>query len=331
MKLADLGEFGFIDRLRRRTDAGEGVLLGIGDDCAAVVTPPGETLLMTSDLLIEGVHFRRDWTDWHRLGRKCVAVNVSDIAAMGGTPRFLLLGLGLPPQLPLAELDGLIDGFLEGARTYGALLVGGDTCRSPQGLFISVTAQGSVPREELVGRGGARPGQAIYVSGTLGDSALALRELLAGRTPDSFLASRHHDPSARVELGRRLAAARLPTAMIDLSDGLLADLGHVLASSGAGARIELERLPLSPSFRRALVEDPAAIDLALNGGEDYELLFAVPSDREEALAALTRGAEPPLTRIGVVTSATGEINVVDGKGRLYQSQQRGYNHFAPNT
>lgn len=327
MRLSQLGEFGFIERIRRAVSSAEGITLGIGDDCAATAMTSGELLLTTTDLLIEDIHFRRSWSDLKLLGRKSVAVNVSDIAAMGGAPRHLCLALGVPAEMTVEDLDAFIAGFLEAAGEYGATLVGGDTCRSPGPFIISVTAEGAVPEGELVCRAGAREGDAIYVSGTLGDSALALRVLSAGETPDSFLSGRHHDPAARAQLGRALAASGIPSAMIDLSDGLAADLGHILSESGGGARIDEEALPLSDSFRRALEKDPELIELALSGGEDYELLFTVPPGRESALAPLGLSLSLPLTRIGTVTAAA-ELLVTGRLGRPYRPGKTGFNHFS---
>ncbi|BCR06867.1 thiamine-monophosphate kinase [Desulfuromonas versatilis] len=329
MKLSELGEFGFIRRLRQQVSDGPGVRLGIGDDCAALELPPGELLLTTTDLLIEQVHFRRDWTDPRSLGRKSVAVNISDIAAMGGTPRHLFLGLGIPAATEAEELEAFMAGFIEAAAEYGAALVGGDTCRSAGPLLISVTAQGSVPAEELVRRGGARPGDAIYVSGTLGDSALALDRLLAGAEPDPWLARRHHDPTARSGLGRALAAARLPSAMIDLSDGLLADLGHVLEASGVGARVELGLVPLSPAFRAALAAAPGLVELALAGGEDYELLFTLDPRHEPQLQRLAAEVGVPLTRVGRIVSPEEGLQILDLQGHPYRPTRLGFNHFQP--
>jgi thiamine-monophosphate kinase len=327
VKLADLGEFGFIDRIARSVPPEAGVRLGIGDDCAALSLPPGELLLTTTDLLIEQVHFRRDWTDLRTLGRKSVAVNVSDIAAMGGAPRHLFLGLAVPPGMSVEDLDDFVAGFLEAARHYGATLAGGDTCRSPGPLLISVTAEGAVPERELIRRSGARPGDAVYVSGTLGDSGLALRLLVAGDEPAPFLSRRHHDPEARTGLGRALARAAIPTAMIDVSDGLLADLGHILESSQAGAVIEAAALPLSDPFRRALALDPALLDLALAGGEDYELLFTVQPEREAGLAELAGSVGVPVTRLGKVTAPQEGLIVLDRDGRPIEPRKTGYDHF----
>lgn len=325
MSLAGLGEFGLIARIRQAVSDPAELRLGIGDDCAAVVPPPGELLLTTTDLLIEGVHFRRDWTSARDLGRKSVAVNVSDIAAMGGTPRQIFLGVGLPADFPLAQIQEFLDGVLEATAEYGAALAGGDTCRSPGPLFISVTAQGSVPPEELLTRGGARPGDAIYVSGTLGDSALALRQLQAGSLPPPELARRHHDPKARVALGRRLASGRLASALIDLSDGLLGDLGHILAASGVGARLFPESLPLSEPVRSALPEPRAQQQLALTGGEDYELLFTVPAAQEGALAALA-SAGLALTRIGEIEAEPG-LKLLAADGSTLPLPTGSFKHF----
>lgn len=326
MKLAQLGEFGLIERIRAAAPAGR-LRLGIGDDCAAQALGPGELLLTTTDLLVEGVHFRREWTDLRRLGRKSVSVNVSDIAAMGGEPRALYLALALPPDLTLEEVDAFTSGVLEAAGEYGAVLAGGDTCRSPGPLLISVTAEGAVPEGEMIRRSGARPGDALYVSGTLGDSALALRHLLAGEEPPPPLAARHHDPAARVRLGRSLAAAGIASAMIDLSDGLLADLGHILTASGTGAEVEVRALPLSPEFRNALAADPDLLDLALSGGEDYELLFTVPSGVERHLGDAAGEAGIQVTRIGKIVHSGAGCTVRDADGGIRAGTRRGFNHF----
>lgn len=326
MKLAQLGEFGLIERIRQKAPAGR-MRLGIGDDCAAQPLGAGELLLTTTDLLVEGVHFRREWTDLRRLGRKSVSVNVSDIAAMGGEPRALYMALALPPDLTIEEVDAFADGFLEAAGEYGAVLAGGDTCRSPGPLLISVTAEGAVAEGEMIPRSGARPGDALYVSGTLGDSALALHRLLAGEEPSASLAARHHDPAARIRLGRSLAAAGIASAMIDVSDGLLADLGHILKGSETGAEVEVSALPLSGEFRQAIAAAPELIELALGGGEDYELLFTVPPEREDSLAQAAEDGGVGITRIGQIVSADCGLLVRGADGRARPGKIRGFNHF----
>lgn len=327
MRLADLGEFGLIERIRQATGADPAVRLGIGDDCAAWEVPPGRQLLVTSDLLLEGVHFRRDWVDWELLGRKSVSVNLSDIAAMGGVPGQLILGLGLPADLEIAQLDRFFQGFLQAAAENQVSLVGGDTCRAQQFLTISVTALGSVAPDQLVTRSGAQVDDRLFVSGTLGDSALALRELLAQRNPEPFLANRHHNPTARVALGQALARQGLARAMIDLSDGLLADLGHILEASETGAAIQRDALPLSGPFKTALARDPSLWELALAGGEDYELLFAVPPASVPAVEILARDVGTALTCIGRVTAKDSGLKVFLPDGGQHRSRSGGFNHF----
>ena len=205
------------------------------------VSPHGHHLLTSTDLLIEDVHFRRDWTDCEALGHKAVAVNLSDIAAMGGTPRYLYLGLACPGDTDLDDINAFLNGVLDEAERHNVTLVGGDTCRSPGPWLISVTVEGSAPAHQAIGRDGAQPGDLIMVSGTLGDSALAL-QLAARRTeprkPSSL--ARHHRPTAQVELGRRLGELRLASAMIDISDGLVSDLEHILQASQVDGVIDEE-------------------------------------------------------------------------------------------
>lgn len=327
MSLADCGEFGLIERIRNQVAGRADVLIGIGDDCCATTLPPGEVLLTSTDLLLDAIHFRRDWTDLESLGRKAVAVNISDIAAMGGKPLTLSLGLGLPAGWSTEEFDQLISGVLSAAREYGVLLTGGDTCRSASGLILSITVQGSALPSQLLRRSGARPGDLLYVSGNLGDSALALRELVAGRLPAAELAARHHRPTARLCLGQALAARHLATAAIDLSDGLVADLGHILDASGVGALIHTAQLPLSAAFRAALLDDVSLLPLALTGGEDYELLWSAPPTAVAALSALSTELGLPLTPVGEVVAGTG-LSLLDATGAAIVLSRTGYNHFS---
>ncbi len=326
-EISSIGEFGLIERIRRAAPSAASLRVGIGDDCAAQAPVPAELLLTTTDMLIEEVHFRRAWTDLHRLGRKSVSVNISDIAAMGGAPKTLFLALGLPSAMTVAEVDEFAAGFLEAAAEYGAVLAGGDTCRSPGPLLICVTAQGAVPEMQLVSRAGAREGEAVYVSGTLGDSALALRMLQKGQTPCAAIAGRHHDPRARTELGRALAEGGIASAMIDVSDGLLADLGHILKASGVGALLDEESLPLSSSFREAFVADPEVLQLALSGGEDYELLFCTPPHKEGEIAALSAALSLPLTRIGEIRPPSEGFSLRHRDGSSRPVGSKGFSHF----
>lgn len=327
MKLQELGEFGLIDTIRVRTGGAPGVCRGIGDDAAEVEIPPGHRLLTSTDLLLEEVHFRFAWTSPLDLGRKAVAVNLSDIAAMGGTPRFLYVGLACPGTTAVAQLDAFVDGVLAEAEAHGVALVGGDTCRSPGPWVISVTIEGTAPAGQAVGRGGARRGDAVLVSGTLGDSALALALWQRGERPDPWLAARHNRPTPRVALGRALAQAGLVTAMIDLSDGIASDLEHILQASGAGADIRAAALPLSPAFRARLERAPEFFELALGGGEDYELLCTVPPARVAEALALGAQTGVPLTVVGMVTESAAGLQLCDAAGGRRPLRVRGYDHF----
>lgn len=317
-----LGEFGLIRWIQQQAGSGRHLSLGIGDDCSIQIQQADQDLLTSTDLLIEGIHFNRDWTSLFDLGRKSAAVNISDIAAMGGTPQSLFLGLGRPQGINDAEVEEFLSGFLLEARAYGAVLAGGDTCASPGPLMISVTVQGTIATGAAVCRRGASYGDVIYVSGCLGDSALALHLLQSGRQPDACLAERFHTPSPQVTLGRKLSERQLATAMLDISDGLLADLGHILEVSGGGAELEVDKLPLSRSFQEALKGDPALIDFALAGGEDYELVFTSAVKDLEKQTDLTSA----VTRIGRICRQPG-IRLRQADGDLYQCRRGGFDHF----
>jgi thiamine-monophosphate kinase len=327
MKLSELGEFGLIGRIAGRIAPGSGVLIGIGDDAAAIEPSPGCITLVTSDMLVEGIHFDLALCDPYTLGRKSLAVNLSDIAAMGGIPRHFLLALALPENLPVEFLDSFITGLLEMAAEFDVALVGGDTCASRGGLVISVTAMGEQLPGLVIRRDGAQPGDLIFVTGTLGDSALGLRHLKNGMRTGP-LAMKHLDPQPRVREGLALAKAGIPNAMIDVSDGLLSDLAHILDLSGGGARVELAHIPLSESFladRPHLAEGDYLLPLA--GGEDYELLFTAPPSQKEAAGALLSGLGTRVTVIGEVTANNG-LKVIAVDGSDYQAAASGYNHFS---
>jgi thiamine-monophosphate kinase len=317
-----LGEFELIDWIRRQTGTSAQLLQGIGDDCAVQRQESGLELLTTTDLLIESIHFNSAWTTFYQLGRKAAAVNLSDIAAMGGQPETLFLAVGRPAALGDLELQELLSGFLFETRLQGAVLAGGDSCASPGPLFLSVTAQGRIAAGEAIYRQGASSGDAVYVSGTLGDSALALRELQAGRQPEGALAARFHTPTPRVDLGQELAQRRLATAMLDISDGLVGDLGHILHASTVGAELELDCLPLSQPFSRALRAEATLIDLALVGGEDYELVFTSPR------LDLAEANEFPVkvTRVGTISPQPG-LRIRRPDGCLYQCRQAAFDHY----
>lgn len=322
-ELKKLGEFGLIKRIQKQVADADHLLKGIGDDCAIQRQNEGSELLTSTDLLIEGIHFKRDWIGMEMLGRKAAAVNISDIAAMGGQPRSLFLGVAAPENIKIAELEAFSQGFINTVESFGAVLAGGDTSRSPGPLMISVTVQGEIEAGKSICRDGAKPGEAIYVSGTLGDSALALKKLMANEEPDPKLLDRHNNPQPRVELGRKLVERQLATAMLDVSDGVVSDLGHIMSASGCGAEISLSALPLSEEFRSVVVNDPGLIDLALTGGEDYELLFTSADQNLEQYAEL----QPTVTKIGQITAEEG-LRIRQKDNSLYSCSRGGFDHFS---
>jgi thiamine-monophosphate kinase len=310
-----MAEFDLIARIRQRVAPRQDVVLGIGDDGALLAPPPGMQLVVTMDTLNVGVHFPAD-TAPADIGWKALAVNLSDLAAMGAQPAWCTLSLSLP-QADAAFVDGFCDGFLALAAQHGVALVGGDTTRGS--LSVSITAHGFVAAGEALRRDGARVGDEVWVSGTLGDAAGALRQWQAGEPMAPALRARLERPTPRVELGRALCG--LASACIDVSDGLLADLAHVCRASGVGAEIDLDALPASAALRAAFDAGERRI-LQATGGDDYELCFTVPRARRDAVAALAEALALPLTRIGRIVDGHGVA--CDGLGAVAP----GYQHFA---
>jgi thiamine-monophosphate kinase len=307
-------------------------LRGIGDDCAVFRQPGNEMAsLVTTDTLVEGVHFDRRWHPPHLLGRKAVAVNMSDIAAMGGTPRFVLLSLAAPAQVDTAWLEALLAGFLEAVREYGAILIGGDTVKSGHEVVFSVTVFGEAPAGQVCYRTGAQPGDTVLVSGALGLAAAGLALCQAGRQQENDLwqplVAAHCDPQAQVALGRLLAASGLVHAMMDLSDGIATDLAHLCAESKVGAEVEAAALPLSTELCEAAAScGVSPREWALSGGEDYQLLCtcaAADADTLRQLAQERLGLT--LTPVGRIVAGQGVTLIDDGSRREISYQ--GYDHF----
>jgi thiamine-monophosphate kinase len=331
VQLKDIGEFGLIRSLARLCRKQHPLVLrGIGDD-AAVVRPAGrQCLLLTTDILREGIHFRRASTSPYLLGKKCISVNLSDIAAMGGMPRYYLVALSAPGKTPLPFVRQLYRGMHYQAQRFNAVLLGGDTTASPEGIIITITLIGTADRSRVVYRRGAREGDHIYVTGTVGDAALGLRMLAAGggASPRHGLVRRHLDPEPRVAAGRRLAGGNTASSMIDISDGLVADLRHILEESRVGARISLAALPLSAGYRKYCAR--SADDFyapALCGGEDYELLFTAHPSRQGRVAKIARELALPITRIGEITPRSRRIEILDPRGMRVTLRGEGYTHF----
>jgi thiamine-monophosphate kinase len=331
MKLSRLGEFGLIEAIRRNTPKGRGVRMGIGDDAAWVSNPTGSSLI-TADLLIEGVHFDFTWTSMFDLGFKTLAVNLSDIAAMGGIPAYLVLSLGIPATFDSKKISEFYRGIRALAAKSGVALIGGDT-NVAQSFLVSACVIGHAPHRP-VSRGGAKLGDDIYVTGTLGDAALAL-ELLRGNLPAgkkgpvAELLARHHRPTARLAAGRLLAKERLASAMIDVSDGLVQDLGHVCGASRVGAVLTADDLPLSRAYRALAGRE--GLRCALTGGEDYELLFCARRRDRARIDKAQQRAKVAITRIGRCVAANEGIAVLDAGGKALDLRAKGHDHFKINS
>lgn len=317
-------EFDLIRRIASRSHARGDVALGIGDDAALLRVPPDRELVACCDTLNVDVHFPRDVAPFD-IGFKSLAVNLSDVAAMGATPAWALLSLTLP-EPDAAFVDGVIDGFSQLARAANVALVGGDTTRGP--LALSVTMLGFVEAGRALRRDGAKAGDAVFVSGTLGDAAAGLRLWQrASVSRDDLglqpLFERLHRPVPRCELGTRLVG--VANAAIDVSDGLVADLGHVAEACGVGIELDASALPASPALL-AHFDEAERRALQLSGGDDYELAFTVPQDRVGELSAIAAASGVAVTRIGAVVEGRG-VRVRDAQGGWLETGNAGWDHF----
>jgi thiamine-monophosphate kinase len=339
MSIREVGELGLIRRIRDtvvKTPA-PGVRVGPGDDTAVLTLAAGSALLATTDLLVEDIHFRRAWATPRDIGWKALAVNLSDIAAMGGVPRYALVALALPESARVEEVEAFYAGIQEAAAPYGVSIVGGDTSSSPGGWMINVTVLGEHAGAPKL-RSSARPGDAVAVTGSLGRAAAGLRALEAGlercRAAGLSDAAReavtraHLRPTPRVVEGRWLGDAPAVHAMQDCSDGLSTDLAHICRESGVGARVLLERLPVAPpAAETARALGGMALLWAAAGGEDYELLITCEPAAAAALAAgLHQATGTPLTVIGEIEGGRSGVVFVDARGEP-AAVPAGFEHF----
>lgn len=319
-----LSEFDIIETyFASRTVCRDDVKLGIGDDAAVMSIPDGLELVVAMDTLVDGVHFPAN-TPAEHIAWKALAVNLSDLAAMGAEPAWFTLALTMPAS-DQEWLKAFSKGLFSLADRYHMQLVGGDTTRGP--LSITIQVAGYVPAGTALTRNGAKPGDVIYVSGTVGDAALGLKHLQGNETGShtAYLIERLQRPTPRTEIGQALSG--LASACIDVSDGLYADLGHILESSHVGARLQLEDIPLADEFRQTIAETEQQQLLALTGGDDYELCFSIPPDSVAELKGIANQYSCPLTRIGEIVQAPGI--------RMFRQQQQiemssiksGYRHF----
>jgi len=291
---------------------------GIGDDCAVLRTDANSEVLVTTDFTLEGVHFRREWHPAESVGHRCLARGLSDIAAMGGTPVAVFLSLALPRDLPQSWVRGFLRGLTKLGTRYEVTLAGGDIAQSPDGILADIIVVGTVPRGQGVLRSGARPGDRIFVTGELGGSAAAVRQMEKAKVnPRDYL--RHFYPEPRIEVGRVLREKKLATAMIDTSDGLSTDLSHICEESGVGAEIDAAAVPRARVGRSLRLVD---LDPALHGGEDYELLFTAQAGK--MIPNKIDGVA--VTEIGRITPGK-TIRIRSEQGKFKILQPLGWEHF----
>jgi len=330
VKLRDIGEFGFIDRIKsgcliRDKD----VIRGIGDDSCVFKSSGSMATLLTTDMMVEEVHFLLDAMPPYQLGRKSLAVNLSDIAAMGGTPKEAVISIAIPDTVELAVLDDIYAGMKSMAKEFAVNLLGGDTTSSPERLVISIAVVGEAVEDEILYRSGAREGDVIFVSGPVGSSAAGLDIILKERELEGWkeLLDAHCDPYPHVRAGRLIAGSRLANALIDVSDGVAADLGHICTESKLGAILEAKAIPTTEQFRRyceTFKEEP--MRLALHVGEDYVLLGTTPAHAAAELrdALAQHGCE--FYPIGHMVAGTG-LKLSTNDDSLEIIGASGWNHF----
>jgi thiamine-monophosphate kinase len=323
--VAECGEHALIARIRARLTTPSWVVVGPGDDAAAIEPVRGALEVLTTDAQVEGVHFDRRFVPPDAIGHRALAVNLSDLAAMGARPRAALLSLALPPSLEIVAFDQMIDGVLALASRYGVALIGGNITSTPGPMVLDVTAIGTVHRRKILTRGGALPGDDIYVTGTLGDAAAGLMRLR--RDPnDHGDAGRYLRPDPRVRAGSLLGRNRAATSCMDLSDGLADGVRQIAEASSVGITLQAEALPIAPACREWLSSqgrDP--VEVAFQGGDDFELVFTSRPKQAGRLRAVRKHlGELPITRIGVVTRAP-RLLVKDERGE--REIPEGYEHF----
>jgi thiamine-monophosphate kinase len=316
-----LSEKALLARVRRKSSPRPEVVVGIGDDCAVLQIPAGHEALLTTDFSLEGIHFRRSWHSPEVVGHRCLTRGLSDIAAMGGVPLAAFVSLALPQTVPQAWVDHFYQGLLHLAERFSVTLAGGDTARSPRGVMADIVVLGAVAKGKAVLRSGARPGDRIYVTGSLGGSAatLALLRSRKKETPRPARFPAHFFPTPRIEVGRALREKTLASAMIDISDGLSTDLAHICEESGVGAEIDKEAIPCAKIGRPA---KEVPLRFALHGGDDYELLFTASSGKPvpSVMAGLA------MTEIGRITRQKGMI-LRERNGKAVRLNPHGWEHF----
>lgn len=336
--LSNIGEFQLIRSIARGfSSRGPQPLVGIGDDAAILSHPSATHLVISTDLLVEDIHFSRRTASLFDIGYKAAVANLSDLAAMGATPTYILVAVALPSHLTYHDWKELYRGLSVPCKAHGVQLVGGDTSASRSSLFLAITILGQVEPNRGLTRGGAKEGEIIYVSGSLGNSAAGLACLKHQASPVKistlpqplkYLVNRHLRPTPRITLGRLLSSRRLASATLDLSDGLSGDLIHLCQQSRVGALLQEASLPLSPhliSYASQRNVDPLL--WALHGGEEYELLFTVPPKYQDRLNLAAKQLRIPVTAIGVITPRRSGIRIIHQDGTTQKLFPQSYVHF----
>jgi len=336
--LAEIGEFGLIERLNTLLRE-EGArlpenALGIGDDCASFISRPGYELLVTCDAIVEGRHYLPRLISPMDLGRRAMALNISDIGAMGGHTRYALVSLGLRADTPVRDVEAMYLGFVAELNPFDAAIIGGNLTKSEGANFIDITLIGEIESGKSVRRSTAKPGDTILVTGYPGQAAAGLQILLKAGPFDAVgthpLVQAYNTPSHRAREGAAVAKSGLPTAMIDTSDGLLGDLGHICDESGVGARLIQERLPMSSALREAAEQmEQEPLDFVLQDSDDYELIIACPPEHVNRIRSLVTSLNPiPVTEIGTITGKTEGIKLILRDGMARDIIPSGWDHFA---
>jgi len=317
-----MDEFVLIDKYFKPLSRGFGAALNLTDDAAIIKVPPGSELIITKDAVSEGLHFIGNENP-ALIARKLLRVNLSDLAAMGAKPLCYFLAVMLPANTPEAWIKGFVKGLSEDQKQFHIYLAGGDTISTHGIKSFSITALGTVIKGKALKRSGAKVGDIIYVSGTLGDSALGLLSLRAKRSNPELI-QRYLLPQPRLALGQKLLG--MANACMDISDGLVQDLGHICRASGIGATIYKDALPLSKPARKLIEKDKKLWDSVFSGGDDYELLFTVPKAKKYAIKKLSAALKLPLTKIGEITKGK-DVKVLDRAGKTLEIKHKGFRHF----
>jgi thiamine-monophosphate kinase len=333
--VADIGEFGLIDRIQKilpeidRKD----LIIGIGDDTAVIRINEQRALLITCDIQVEDQHFRLKNISPYQLGRRAMAVNLSDIAAMGGQPTYALVSLGFPRSFPLSDFDELFRGIKDEFALFSAHIIGGNLSNTSKELIIDITLLGEVSPNQIVTRSGAKPGDRIFVTGNLGESGAGFYVLEKYdknyRREFYNLVQKHLQPVPRIEIGKRIAQSGFATAMIDISDGIASDLNHICIMSAVGAEIYQDRIPLPDGIDKVTYfSGRSALYLALHSGEDYELLFTIKPDTPDAIIhSISNETGIAITEIGKILTIESGYQLIDLQNRRVPIQPKGWDHF----